>query len=173
LSFAADAPKSAAIPWQGVTMNRLLPLLAAPLLAALAAAGPAAAQNAISPGYWETVSKSTSPLPASKTERRCIKPQDVSKFMEGKINHIYTCTYPRKEVGGGKIHLEGTCATRDGPPVPISGQGTFTSDTLHIDARASIQFGGLSVPVKASTDAKRLGDACPAAEAAPAGQAGP
>jgi hypothetical protein len=149
-------------------MNRLLLTLAAPLLA-LAAAGPASAQSAISPGYWETVSKSSSPLPASKTERRCIKPQDVAKFMEGKINHIYTCTYPKKEVGGGKIHLEGTCSTRDGPAIPISGQGTFTSETLHIDARASIQFGGLSVPVKASTDAKRLGDTCPAPDAAPAG----
>ena len=142
-------------------MNRLTFLLAAPLIA-VATAGPAAAQSAISPGYWETVSKSTSPLPTSKTERRCIKPQDVAKFMEGKINHIYTCTYPKKQVGGGRIVLEGTCATRDGPPVPISGQGTFTSDTLHIDARATIALGGLSLPVKATTDAKRLGDACPA-----------
>jgi hypothetical protein len=149
-------------------MTRLLPLLAVPLLAGLVA-GPAAAQSAINPGYWETTSKSSSPLPASKTERRCIKPQDVAKFMEGKINHIYTCTYPKKDVGGGRIVLEGTCATRDGPPVPISGQGTFTSDTLHIDARATIQFGGLNIPVKASTDAKRLGDACPTTGAAPAG----
>jgi hypothetical protein len=148
-------------------MNRLLSLLAAPFIV-LAGAGAAAAQSAISPGYWETVSKSTSPLPTSKTERRCIKPQDVAKFMEGKINHIYTCTYPKKEVGGGKIHLEGTCATRDGPPVPIAGQGTFTSDTLHIDARATIPFGGLNIAVKASTDAKRLGDTCPAPDA-PAG----
>ena len=149
-------------------MNRLLPLLAAPLLV-LAAAGAAAAQNAISPGYWETTNKSTSPLPTSKTERRCIKPQDVAKFMEGKINHIYTCTYPTKEIGDGKIRLVGTCATRDGPAIPISGQGTFTSDTLHIDAKASVQFGGLNVPVHASTDGKRLGDTCPAADAPPAG----
>ena len=41
--------------------------------------------------------------------------------MEGKINHIYTCTYPTKHVGDGKIRLEGTCATRDGPAIPISG----------------------------------------------------
>jgi hypothetical protein len=149
-------------------MNRLLPLLATPLLV-LTAAGAAAAQSAISPGYWETTNKSTSPLPTSKTERRCIKPQDVAKFMEGKINHIYTCTYPTKEIGAGKIRLAGTCATRDGPPVPISGQGTYTSDTLHIDAKASVQFGGLNIAVKASTDAKRLGDTCPASDAAPAG----
>ena len=81
--------------------------------------------------------------------------------MEGKINHIYTCTYPTKHVGDGKIRLQGTCATRDGPAIPISGEGTFTSDSLHLDARISPQIGGLSIPVRASTDAKRLGDACP------------
>jgi hypothetical protein len=149
-------------------MTRLLPLLAAPLFLALAA-GPAAAQNAISPGYWETTSKVTAPFPTRKTERRCIKPQDVTKFMEGKINHIYTCTYPTKHVGDGKIRLDGTCATRDGPAIPITGEGTFTADTLHLDARITPQIGGLNIAVKASTDAKRLAEACPATEGAPAG----
>jgi len=148
-------------------MNRRLALLLAPLLS-LTAAGAALAQNAISPGYWETTSKVTSPFPAHKTERRCIRPRDVSKFMEGKINHIYSCTYPTKHVADGKIRLEGTCATRDGPAIPITGEGTFTSDSLHLDARIALQYGGLNVPVHASTDAKRLGDACPA-EPAPAG----
>src|ERR1700744_6441187 len=105
-------------------MNRLLCLIAAPLLAA-AAGGAALAQNAISPGYWETTSKGTAPFPTHKTERRCLKPADVAKFMEGKINHIYTCTYPTKEIGAGKIRLLGTCSTKDGNPVPISGEGTF------------------------------------------------
>ncbi|HEV7386924.1 MAG TPA: DUF3617 family protein [Phenylobacterium sp.] len=152
-------------------MKRLIRRLAAlflmlPFGAAMAAAGPAAAQSAISPGYWETTSKVTSPFPANKTERRCIKPSDVAKFMEGKINHIYTCIYPTKEIGGGKIRLEGTCATRDGPAIPISGQGTFSNDTMHIDARVSVSLGGLTVPVRASTDAKRLADTCPADPAA-------
>ena len=143
-------------------MKRLAPLLAAPVLAVLAAATPAAAQKAISPGYWETVSKVTSPFPAQKTERRCIQPDDVAKFMEGKINHIYKCTYPTKEIGAGKFRLQGTCATRDGPPVPISGSGTFTSDSMHLEARVSLQIGGgISIPARATTDARRLGDACP------------
>jgi hypothetical protein len=149
-------------------MTRLLPLLAAPLFLALAA-GPAAAQSAISPGYWETTSKVTAPLPTRKTERRCIRPQDVTKFMEGKINHIYTCTYPTKQVGDGKIRLVGTCATRDGPAIPITGEGTFTADTLHLDAHITPQIGGLNIAVKASTDAKRLAEACPVTEGAPAG----
>ena len=148
-------------------MNRLFPVLAAPLLT-LALASAAAAQSAISPGYWETTSKVTSPFPTHKTERRCIKPNDVASFMEGKINHIYTCTYPTKHVGDGKIRLEGTCATRDGPAIPITGEGTFTADTLHLDAKNTPQIGGLTIPVRASTDAKRLADSCPA-ETASAG----
>lgn len=137
------------------------PILAVPLAMTMAAAGPAAAQSAISPGYWETISKVTSPFPTRKTERRCIKPQDVAKFMEGKINHIYTCTYPTREIADGKIRLEGTCSTRDGPAIPISGQGTFSSDSMHMEARIVPQIGGLSVTVRASTDARRLGDTCP------------
>jgi len=144
-------------------MKLLPPLLTAGFLAAcLAAPGSAAAQSAISPGYWETTSKVTSPFPTKKTERRCIKPHDVTKFMEGKINHIYTCTYPTHEVGGGKIKLAGSCKTRDGAPIPITGEGTFSSDTLHLEARIAPQIGGMTISIRASTDAKRLGDTCPA-----------
>jgi hypothetical protein len=149
-------------------MKRLAVLLSVPVLSALALAGPAAAQKAISPGYWETISKVTSPFPDQKTERRCLRPTDVAKFMEGKINHIYTCTYPTKEIGAGKMRLEGTCATRDGPAIPISGQGTFTAESMHLEAKISVQFGGLSVPVHATTDARRLSETCPD-PAAPAG----
>jgi hypothetical protein len=134
--------------------------LAAGLL--LAAAGPAFGQSAITPGYWETTSKVTAPFPTHKTERRCIKPQDVAKFMEGQINHIYKCTYPKKLVADGKMELEGSCKTRDGEPVPITGSGSFTGETMHIEARIAPKFGGLTVPIHAETDAHRLGDACPA-----------
>lgn len=145
-------------------MKALLPIC---VVLASAAAGAALAQNAISPGYWETTSKVTSPFPTKKTERRCIRPADVSKFMEGKINHIYTCTYPTKQIGGGKMRLEGSCATRDGDPVPISGQGVFTSDSMHLEARIAPQIGGLTVPVHAVTDAKRVSETCPTEASAP------
>ena len=124
-------------------------------------AGAAVAQDAINPGYWETTSKVTSPFPTHKTERRCIKPQDVAKFMEGQINHIYKCTYPKKVVADGRIQLAGSCKTRDGDPVPIEGSGTFTSDAMHVEARIAPKIGGLTVAIHAQTDAKRLGDDCP------------
>ena len=163
LSFGGRAPNSRRNPllWCDAMKRFSALLTAAALAAAVAAPAPAVAQNAISPGYWETTSKVTSPFPTKKTERRCIKPQDVSKFMEGKINHIYTCTYPTHEVGAGKIKLAGTCKTRDGAPIPITGEGVFSSDSLHLEARIVPQIGGLNVPVRASTDAKRLGETCP------------
>ncbi|WP_165837251.1 DUF3617 domain-containing protein [Phenylobacterium hankyongense] len=134
-----------------------------PFLLAAAIAAPAAAQpSAIQPGYWETTNRVTSPFPTRKVERRCIKPSDVAKFMEGPSNHIYTCTYPTRQIADGKIRLAGSCKTREGKPVPISGQGVFTSDSFHLDARVETQVGGVTIPVRASTDAKRLADACPA-----------
>ena len=132
------------------------------LIATLAAPASALAQTAISPGYWEATNQVTSPFPTKKTERRCIRAADVAKFMNGPSNHIYTCTYPTREIGGGRIRLAGSCKTRDGKPVPITGEGAFTADTFRLDARIVTEFGGLSVPVRARTTARRLGDDCPA-----------
>ena len=145
-------------------MRLLHPTCAAAALGLLALGGTARAQSAISPGYWETTSKVTSPFPTHKTERRCIRPADVAKFMEGQINHIYKCTYPKKVVGDGRIQLAGSCKTRDGDPVPIEGSGSFTSDSMHVEARIVPKIGGLTVPIHAQTDARRLGDDCPAPE---------
>ena len=134
---------------------------AAVALAALA--GPAAAQpQTIAPGYWETTNSVVSPMRSTKTERRCILPKDVAKFMEGPSNHIYHCTYPTRIITAGTIQLKGSCATRDGKPIPVSGQGTFTRDTFHMEARVAAQLGPMTVPVRAVTDAHRIGDECPA-----------
>ncbi len=139
-----------------------LAALLAPSLAVLPAAA-TAQPNAISPGYWETKNQVVSPFPSSKVERRCIRPQDVAKFMEGPSNHIYHCTYPTRVIGPGTIRLKGACATKDGKPIPISGEGTFTEDSFHMDAHVSAQLGPMSVPVHAVTDAHRLGPDCPTA----------
>jgi hypothetical protein len=130
---------------------------------ALAAAAPAGAQpETIAPGYWETTNSVLSPMRSTKVERRCIQPKDVAKFMEGPSNHIYHCTYPTRIVSAGTIQLKGSCATRDGKPLPVSGQGNFTRDTFHMEARVAAQFGPMTIPVRAVTDARRLGDDCPA-----------
>ena len=133
------------------------------VLAVTASAAAAAAQpNSIAPGYWETTNHVVSPFPSSKVERRCIRPQDVAKFMEGPSNHIYHCTYPTRVIGPGTIRLQGSCAAKDGKPIPISGEGTFTQDSFHMDAHVAIPLGPVSVPGHAVTDAHRLGPDCPA-----------
>jgi len=146
----------------------LMTRLTAAFAVAAVLAGPAAAaaQTTILPGYWETTSQIVSPFPTSKTERRCIKAEDVDKFIAGSPNHNYTCTYPTKEIADGKIRLGGSCKTRDGEPVPVSGEGVYTPDSLRMDAYVKARIGALSIPVHARTSGKRLGDTCPVAEAA-------
>lgn len=136
---------------------------AAVLILALAAPSAVAGHpNAIAPGYWETTNQVLSPIRSSKVERRCIRPEEVAKFMEGPSNHIYRCTYPTRVVDRGTIRLKGSCTTKKGPPVPVSGQGSFTRDTFHMEAQVAAQFGPMTVPIRAVTNAKRLGDECPA-----------
>lgn len=145
-------------------MTRTLALFLAGAIALPAAA--AAAQSTIAPGYWETTSQIVSPFPTSKTEKRCIRPEDVDKVIAGSPNHNYTCTYPTKEIGGGKIRLAGSCKTKHDDPVPISSEGTYTRDTLRLDATVRAKVGGLTVPIRARTTGKRLGDTCPEPTAA-------
>lgn len=141
-------------------MTRLTAALAA---TAAVLAGPALASShtTIQPGYWETTSQVLSPFPTTKVERRCIRPEDVDKVIAGSPNHNYTCTYPTKEIGGGRIRLAGSCKTKNSDPVPISTQGVYTSDSLQMDAYVRAKVGGLTIPVHARTSAKRLGDVCP------------
>jgi hypothetical protein len=133
----------------------------------------AAQPETIAPGYWETTNQVLSPLHSTKTERRCIGPAEVAKFMEGPGNHIYRCTYPTKLFHDGHIVLKGSCKSRDGAPFPISGTGTYDRESFHLDARAEAPLGPISLPVHAVTDAHRIADACPAPSttAAPSAEA--
>lgn len=141
---------------------------AAVATAAAVLAGPALASShtTIEPGYWETTSQVLSPFPTTKVERRCIRPEDVDKVIAGSPNHNYTCTYPTKVIGGGKIRLAGSCKTKNSDPVPINSEGVYTADTLRMDAYVRARVGGLSIPVHARTSGKRLGDTCPTADGA-------
>lgn len=131
-------------------------------LPVLTFSGLATAQTGVTPGYWETTNQVLSPFPTRKVEKRCIKPAEVAKFMQGPSNHIYTCTYPTRDIAGGRIRLVGSCKTRDGKPVPITGEGAYTGDTFRVDAKIQTQIGGFTLPIHARTTARRLGDDCPA-----------
>lgn len=148
------------------TMKRLLPLLAP--LALVGAPTLALAQDAILPGYWETTNRLISPIPTKKTEMRCITPADVAKFMMGPSNRHYTCTYPTKSFAGGRINLKGTCHSKKGRVVDVSGQGEFTETTFKLTANIATEWAGLPLSGRASTEARRVSDTCPAPATTPA-----
>jgi hypothetical protein len=130
-------------------------------LAAAAVAGPALAQTAITPGYWESTNKLLSPIRSTSVEKRCITPADVDKFMAGPSNRHYTCTYPTREIQDGKITLKGTCVSKKGQKVAIAGSGTYTKTSFQLDADVAVEFAGLNIAGRATTEAHRIGDTCP------------
>jgi hypothetical protein len=138
-----------------------LAVLTAAIAAVLGVPLRAAAQDSIQPGYWETVDRVLSPIVTTKTQRRCITPADVDKFMQGPHNHIYACTYPRQVVGQGRIELAGSCVDKKGHKVSLSGNGAFTATSLHMTAEVGFKLLGVPMTATASTDARRLGDVCP------------
>lgn len=144
-------------------MTRALPLF----LIALGAASPATAASLIQPGYWESTNKLLSPIRQSSTERRCITPADVEKFMGGPSNRHYVCTYPTKVFSGGRITLKGTCVSKKGRKVAVQGAGTYTPTSFDLTAEIATEFLGLDIAGKASTAARRIGDTCPPPEPKP------
>jgi hypothetical protein len=130
---------------------------------ALATAAPAfaAQQQTILPGYWESTNRLLSPIRDTKTERRCITPADVEKFLSGPSNRHYACTYPTKSFEGGKITLKGTCVSKKGRKVAVKGQGAYTPTSFNLTAEIATEFLGLDISGRASTEAHRIADTCP------------
>lgn len=145
-------------------------LLAAAFMVAPAAAG---AATTILPGYWESTNKLLSPIKQSKTEKRCITPADVDKFLAGPSNRHYACTYPTKVFAGGRITLKGTCVSKKGRKVAVQGSGTYTPTSFNLTAEIATEFLGLDIAGKASTEARRIADVCPAPAAGADAKPGP
>ncbi|WP_165842927.1 DUF3617 domain-containing protein [Phenylobacterium deserti] len=138
--------------------------LTALLLAAAAIATPAAAAQkteTIKPGYWESTNRLLSPIRDSSTEKRCITPADVEKFMNGPSNRHYACTYPTKVIDDGKITLKGTCVSKKGRKVAVEGEGSYTPTSFQINARIASELFGIPLSGRASTEARRISDTCP------------
>ncbi len=140
----------------------------APAALILTLAGPAAAAAPpIQPGYWESTNRLLSPIKQSSTERRCITPADVDKFMAGPSNRHYACTDPTKVIASGQIKLNGTCVSKKGRKIAVQGAGVYTPTSFTLTAEIAAEFLGLDIVGKASTEARRIADACPAPEAEP------
>ena len=130
-------------------------------------ASPALAQETtIQPGYWEVTNKVSAIISQTKTERRCITPAEVAKFVMGPSNRHYKCDYPTRVFKDGKISLKGQCATKNGSKAALQATGTYSPTTFTMVADISTVYAGLPLSARATTTAKRISDTCPAPQAA-------
>jgi len=139
---------------------------ALPVLAALALAGSAAAaEPPIRPGCWESTNHVTSPINQTSTTRKLITAADVDRFLTAP-NHHYTCDYPTRHVGGGRLLLKGACTDNKGRQIEVDSKGRYTPESFHVEAVIAMRLLGLPMQGRATTDARRIGDTCPAEPAA-------
>lgn len=146
-------------------MKASLPLLLVAIaVGAPAAAQPGAGESPIQPGYWESTNRVLSPIRTSKVERRCITPADVEKFLAGPSNRHYDCTYPDRYISKGVIRLAGSCVKRKGGggKVQVAGEGVYAPTSFRITATIATEFAGIPISGRASTEARKIADACPA-----------
>lgn len=133
----------------------------AALLVLTVASPAAAAAPPITPGYWESTNKLLSPIRQTSTEKRCITPADVEKFMAGPSNRHYKCTYPVNIIANGKITLKGACVSKKGQKVAVQGSGEYTPTSFTLTADIATEFWGLDIAGRARTEARRIADTCP------------
>jgi hypothetical protein len=144
--------------------HALAPAALIAVVLALAVPAAHAAPATIQPGYWESTNRLLSPIKQSSTEKRCITPADVEKFMSGPSNRHYACSYPTKVFAGGQIRLKGSCVSKKGRKVAVQGQGAYTPTSFTLTAEIATEFLGLDITGKASTEARRIADVCPPPE---------
>ena len=136
-------------------------ILALAAVPALAAAGPALAgsSHAVLPGWWEYTTSSQ--FSADKVEHRCVKPDEIDKFVAGPSNHHYTCTYPTSELANGRAKFVGVCVSKHGTRYPVRWSGTYDAEHFKLNGTAMPTLIGLSIPVSASITAQRVSPTCP------------
>ena len=127
----------------------------------LAAAPAFAQEQTILPGYWDVTNKVSAIISQSKTEKRCITPAEVSKFVMGPSNRHYKCDYPTRVFKDGKIRLKGDCATNNGSKASIQATGTYSPTTFTMNAKISTVYAGVPLSANATTTAKRIAETCP------------
>jgi hypothetical protein len=140
----------------------LLGLALLGLTAAAGAAGPASAQETIQPGYWEVTNKVEAVIRKTSQERRCITPAQVAKFNMGPANKHYACTYPTRVFENGRIVLKGVCTDKKGKQAQVAATGSYSPTTFQMTADVDASYAGVPISARFSTDARRLGDVCPA-----------
>jgi hypothetical protein len=114
----------------------------------------------INPGYWEVTTNWLGLI--TSTDRYCLEPGGITRFLAAPCNHIYHCDYPVQRIGDGKAYFEGVISGRD-ELYNVHGGGTYTRTS--VDMEVSGQGHWHVVPVtdaRATMSARFLAEACPA-----------
>jgi hypothetical protein len=146
---------------------RLAPLAAVVLVAGLCAFGAsnsagAAEDGPILPGYWESTSTASFPLPSSKTERKCISAKAINAYLTGPTNSHYSCRYDSRSLRDGRARMAGECVDSSGIRGKITIDGAYAPEAFKLNGRLLVSLGGLQIPIDTTIDAHRLSGQCPA-----------
>ena len=142
-----------------MTATHRFAALAAALSLAPACAARAQPPALISPGYWEATTQFLGL--SHKTERYCVEPKSIVKFMLGPCNHHYQCDYPVQQVGDGKAHFEGVIKNRS-ERYSVHGDVTYTATTLDLRMAGAGHWKLAPIAGFATIQAHRLTPDCPA-----------
>jgi len=140
-------------------MNRLIAAGALALLANVAVASQAATPTPILPGYWKYSAKTMLGLINVKSERRCIKAEEVERFIAFPGNKHYKCEYETKSVGDGQVNMAGACVDKKGRRAPIRARGTYTPESFRLNVNLTTTNG---IPLSGTMTAQRISPDCPA-----------
>jgi hypothetical protein len=113
------------------------------------------------PGYWESTSKVSFPLPSTKTERKCVSGEQINAYLTGPANPHYVCHYDKTHIADGQAVMEGECID-SGVRAKVKIKGTYTAESFQLTSHLQAVIGGLGIPIEASIDAHRLSGECPA-----------
>lgn len=134
-------------------------LLAAWCLGVAAPAWAAEASHAVLPGYWEYTTSTAFSAPS--TDRRCVRPEEIDKFVSGPSNRHYRCDYPTRELVDGRARFVGVCVSKHGTSYPVRWSGTYAPERFDLHGTVSPNVIGLTIPVTATIAARRLSPTCP------------
>ena len=135
-------------------------LLAAAALAVLAdAAAASAAETPILPGLWKYSARVLLGIAEVEGGRRCIKADEVERFMAFPGNRHYKCEYSKKTIANGRVEMQGACVDKKGRRAPIRAQGAYTPENFRLNINLRTTNG---IPLSGVMTAQRVSATCPA-----------
>jgi hypothetical protein len=116
------------------------------------------AEEVIQPGYWKYETRALVFL--NDTDFRCVRPQDVRKFL-APCNRHNTCTYHVQDIADGNARYEGVWTDNDdGTTARVRAEGTYSEKRF--DLNATIRAQRIPIPISGKITATWQSETCPA-----------